>query len=195
MSVPASSLELAVPALETDRLRLRAHCADDYAALFAIWSDPLVYRYLSGKPISSQDAWMRLLRYRGLWAMLGFGYWAVEEKATGLLIGDIGYADLRRGMTPSLNDMPELGWMLASQAHGKGYASEAVTAVQAWGDAHFGHYRSCCIITPDNTASTRLAAKAGFDFWKVGRVQDTVVHVFTRDVQRSPSRVTPWNSA
>jgi len=146
MSGAASDLAVAVPVLETERLRLRAHRADDHAALSATWADPLVYRFLSGQPTSPPDAWMRLLRYGGLWSMLGYGYWAVEEKASGQLIGDIGYADFRRGMTPSLDGMPELGWVLPSHAHGKGYASEALAAVQAWGDSHFGtlvlHHRS-----------------------------------------------------
>ena len=181
MSGAASLLAVAVPVLETERLRLRAHRADDHAALSATWADPLVYRYLSGQPTSPPDAWMRLLRYGGLWSMLGYGYWAVEEKASGQLIGDIGYADFRRGVTPSLDGMPELGWVLASQAHGKGYASEALAAVQAWGDSHFGTHRSCCIIDPENVASTRLAAKAGFDLWMEGQVHGSNVHVFTRD--------------
>jgi RimJ/RimL family protein N-acetyltransferase len=181
MSGAVDSPGAIAPELHTERLCLRAHRADDHAALAATWADPAVYRFLSGKPTSSPDAWMRLLRYPGLWSLLGYGYWAVEEKASGQLIGDIGYADFRRGMTPSLDGMPELGWVLASQAHGKGYASEALVAVQAWGDAHFGAHRSCCIIDPQNTASIRLAAKAGFVFWKEGEVHGTTVHVFTRD--------------
>jgi len=181
MSGAASLLEVAVPVLETERLRLRAHRADDHAAFAATWADPAVYRFLGGQPASPTDAWMRLLRYPGLWSLLGYGYWALEEKTSGQLIGDIGYADFRRGMTPSLDGMPELGWVLASRAHGKGYASEALAAVQAWGDRHFGTHRSCCIIDTENTASLRVAAKAGFVFWQAGVIHGTTVHVFTRD--------------
>ena len=78
---------------------------------------------------------MRLLRYGGMWPMLGYGYWAIEEKASGALVGDIGYADFMREMTPPLDGMPEMGWVLASSAHGKGYASEALAAISAWGAA------------------------------------------------------------
>jgi hypothetical protein len=52
MSGAARDLAVAVPVLETERLRLRAHRADDHAALSATWADPLVYRFLSGQPTS-----------------------------------------------------------------------------------------------------------------------------------------------
>ena len=151
-----------VPVLETARLRLRAHAAADHAALSAIWADPEVVRFIGGKPASAQEVWLRLLRYPGLWCVLGYGYWAIEEKAGGRCIGDIGYADFKRDLSPSLDGMPELGWVLASDCHGRGYASEALAAVLAWGRGHFGEHRAACIIDPENAASLRLAAKAGF---------------------------------
>ena len=55
-----------------------------------------------------------------------------------------------------------LGWVLAAEAHGKGYASEALAAICAWGRGHFGEHRCACIIAPENAASIRVAAKAGF---------------------------------
>lgn len=167
----ASPASTVVPLLETARLRLRGHRADDYAALISIWSDPEVVRYISGQPSSPQEVWMRLLRYPGLWCLLGYGYWAIEEKASGRCIGDIGYADFKRDITPSLDGMPELGWVLAAEAHGKGYASEALAAVLAWGQAHFGEHRATCIVDPGNVASIRVAAKAGFQ-----RQQETTYH-------------------
>lgn len=151
-----------VPVLETERLRLRGHRASDYAASAAIWADPEVVRHIGGKPSTPQASWLRLLTYPGLWCMLGYGYWAIEEKASGRLIGDIGYADFKRGIDSVLDGVPELGWALASAAQGNGYASEALTAVLAWGQAHFGEHRSACIISTDNAASIRVATKAGF---------------------------------
>ncbi len=151
-----------VPVLETARLRLRGHRADDYAASAALWADPEVVRYIGGKPSTPQASWLRLLTYPGLWCLLGYGYWAIEEKANGRLIGDIGYADFKRGIDGALDGMPELGWALATAAQGKGYASEALAAVLAWGQAHFGECRVACIIAAENAASIRLATKAGF---------------------------------
>jgi RimJ/RimL family protein N-acetyltransferase len=52
--------------------------------------------------------------------------------------------------------------VLASQAQGRGYATEAVRAAVAWGDAHFHSTRTACIISPDNLASLRVAVKCGY---------------------------------
>lgn len=169
------------PLLETRRLRLRGHRLDDYAALSAIWGDPQVVRFIGGVPSTPHDAWLRLLRYAGLWKLLGYGFWAIEEKAGGRMLGDIGYMDVKRGITPTLDGMPEVGWALAADAHGQGYASEALAAVLAWGDAHFGAHRAACIIDPANTPSIRLATRAGFRVAHETTYLGDVVQVFFRD--------------
>ncbi len=148
--------------IETDRLRLRPHAADDFDACVAMWSDPVITRYTIGDPSPPPQTWRRLLAYRGHWVLMGFGYWAVEEKATGRYIGDIGFADYKRDIQPSIEGMPELGWALISDAHGKGYATEALRAAVAWGDDHFGSAQTVCIIREDNRASFRVAEKLGF---------------------------------
>jgi RimJ/RimL family protein N-acetyltransferase len=160
-----------VPVLETERLRLREHRASDHAERMVIWSDPDVTRYIGGRPQTAEEVWRRFLQYVGLWNVLGYGYWAVEEKATGRYIGDIGFADFRREMEPCLHGMLEFGWVLAPHAHGKGCASEAVAAAIGWGEQHFPALRAVCIISPENLPSIRVAEKAGFRRW-----QDTTYH-------------------
>ncbi len=151
-----------VPILETARLRLRGHRLDDFAACSAMWADPVVTRHIGGKPSTQEEVWTRLLRYVGHWAWLGFGYWALEEKASGEFIGELGFADFKRDIEPLLKDMPELGWALVSRAHGKGYATEAVGAATVWGDEHFGRKQTACLIHPENLASIRVAEKCGY---------------------------------
>jgi len=150
------------PVIETERLRLRAHQSDDLADCVAMWSEPAVVRYTIGEPSPPQRTWMRILAYRGHWALLGFGYWAVEEKSSGRYIGELGFADFKRDMVPSIDGMPELGWALAPQFHGKGYATEALRAAVAWGDDHLVQRRTVCIIHRDNHPSFRVAAKLGY---------------------------------
>ena len=94
--------------------------------------------------------------------MFGYGYWGVEEKASGQLVGAVGYADWQRAIEPSLKGFPEAGWVLAPQVHGRGYGTEAMQAAVAWADAHVAQRRTVCIIEPANTASLALAAKMGF---------------------------------
>jgi ferritin-like metal-binding protein YciE len=97
-----------------------------------------------------------------LWPLLGYGYWAIEEKATARIIGELGFADFRRDLRPSLDGMPELGWALATFAQRQGYAREAIRAVVAWGDDHFGDCPTVCIIGPENVASLRVAERFGY---------------------------------
>lgn len=151
-----------VPVLQTKRLTMRGHRLDDFADCAAMWADPVVTRYIGGKPLSEEEAWTRLLRYAGHWALMGFGYWAIEERDTGHFVGELGFADYKRDIEPSIKGVPELGWALASKAHGKGYATEAVGAAVAWGDAHFGSARTVCLVHPENLASIRVAEKCGY---------------------------------
>jgi len=176
----ASSSTGWVPAIETPRLRLRAHRADDHAACLAIWSDPEVVRHIGGRPFTAEEVWKRLLQYLGMWGLLGYGYWAVEEKDSGRYIGDIGFADLRREIQPSLQGMLECGWVLSPQGHGHGYASEAVAAISAWGQKHFADRRMVCIISPENQASIRVAEKAGYRLWQPATYHDSPTLVFAR---------------
>jgi RimJ/RimL family protein N-acetyltransferase len=171
-----------VPVIETERLRLRGHRLEDFPDSVALWADPLVTRFIGGKPLTEEEVWARVLRYVGHWAWMGFGYWVVEEKSTGRFAGEMGFADWKREIAPSFHGIPELGWVLASRVHGMGYATEAVRAAIAWGTSHFDatssaakHSRSAhpvasqlsaarmvCIIDPDNTRSIRVAEKCGF---------------------------------
>ncbi len=169
-----------IPVLETQRLRLRGHTLADFDDLAAMWGDETVVRHIGGRVFGRDECWSRLHRYVGHWALLGHGFWAVEEKASGRYVGDLGLADFRRGLDHPFNDAPEAGWALAPWAHGKGYASEALTAALAWGEARFGSPRVWCIIDPGNGASIRVAEKAGFRrHGEVAYHADTVV-VFER---------------
>jgi RimJ/RimL family protein N-acetyltransferase len=151
-----------IPVIENNRLILRGHRLDDFSDCVAMWSDPIVTRFIGGKPFSEEETWARLLRYAGHWSMMDFGYWAIEEKDTHSFVGELGFADFKRDIEPSIKGMPELGWALISRVHGKGYATEAVRAVVAWGEQHFGSARTVCIIRPENVASIRVAEKCGY---------------------------------
>jgi RimJ/RimL family protein N-acetyltransferase len=169
----------AVPVIETKRLMMRAHTADDLAAAAAMWADPVVTRHIGGKPSAEPQTWSRLLNYAGLWALLGYGYWAVEEKSSGRYIGDVGFADFKRGL-PAIAGVPELGWALVSSAHGKGYATEAARAACDWGDKRFNPRRTVCMIDPGNTASVRVAEKCGFRKFKRATYKDAPTILFAR---------------
>lgn len=154
---------LALPEpLETERLVLSRHRAEDFEECARLWSDPEVTHFIGGRPLSNEETWARLLRYAGLWALLGFGYWAVREKGTGRFVGDVGMADLQRLIEPSLCGAPEMGWVLAPWSHGRGFATEAVNAALSWADSHLSAPETVCIIVPENQRSIRVAERVGY---------------------------------
>lgn len=155
-----------IPILETERLRLREFRLEDFKNFLAATRDPQVMRHISGKQQTEEEIWMRYLRGRGHWALFGFGNWVLIEKETGAFVGTGGLAYYKRQFEPSLTsplrDMPEIGYVLAASAHGKGYATEAMQAALVWFDANFNFPQTICLIDEQNTASLRVAEKLGY---------------------------------
>ena len=152
-----------IPALETQRLRLRGYALEDFADYAAMWADPEVTRHIGdGSPKSEADSWTSLLRAAGHWQMLGYGSWAIEEKTSRRFIGGIGFNNSKRDRGEALKDILEIGWTLVPSASGKGYSTEALQAALAWGRTHFGPARLVAITAPENFASMRVAQKCGF---------------------------------
>jgi RimJ/RimL family protein N-acetyltransferase len=149
------------PAIDTERLTLRGHRIEDFDELVALWADPVVTKFIGGKPFTREETWARFLRNVGHWEVMGYGFWAVRERAGNRYVGDVGIGEFKREMEPAITD-PELGWSLASWAHGKGFATEAVRAVIEWGTVRFGGRRMVCGIADGNLASIRVAEKCGF---------------------------------
>jgi RimJ/RimL family protein N-acetyltransferase len=150
-----------IPVVETERLRLRGHTLADFEALAAMWGDPDVVRHISGKPSTREESWARMLRYPGHWHLLGYGFWAIEEKASGRFAGEGGFADFKREIEPPI-DAPEQGWALAAWAQGKGFAYEAMRAALDWAEAHFKRSDFVCMISPGNEPSLKLADRLGY---------------------------------
>jgi len=147
--------------LETARLTLRAHRAEDFDAVLAMASDPAVMRHITGAQ-PREEAWRRMVCGPGLWLLLGYGYWLAERRVDGAVIGQIGLADFKRDMEPSIEGLPELGYIFAAHAHGQGYASEAAAAVLAWADQQLAPDQIVAIIDHHNAPSIRLAERHGF---------------------------------
>jgi RimJ/RimL family protein N-acetyltransferase len=170
------------PVIETERLRLRPHHKNDLKACELMWSDPGVNRYIGGRVSTEQEVWARIMTYLGHWLLQGYGYWAVEEKATGNFIGELGFADFKRDIDSSLKGIPELGWVLTPSAQGKGYATEGVLAAVEWGNAHFARTRTTCMIEPANLQSIRVAEKCGYRQVERMIYRNTAVLIFDREL-------------
>jgi RimJ/RimL family protein N-acetyltransferase len=145
-----------VPELRTERLRMRAPRFDDYERFAEMLGDPLVGAGL-GKPdgLTPHEAWLDLSVLAGHWALRGFGHWVLEELDGGEVVG-------RAGLYHP-PDWPELevGWTVAREHWGNGYAPEAGRAVCSWAHSELGVAHILSLIHPENARSMRVAEKLG----------------------------------
>lgn len=149
--------------LKTARLLLRPHQLDDFPAMLRLWSNPDVTRFIAGnRPLTREEVWQRLLRYAGLWPLLGFGYFAITDRQTGAFLGEAGLADFRRQIEPSLDGYAEAGWALLPDHWGNGLSAEAMSAILEWYATTPDPRPVACIINLENAVSIRLARKIGF---------------------------------
>ena len=117
-----------------------------------------------------------------LWALLGFGYWAVDRLEDDVMIGFVGFADFKRDTIPSIEGLPEMGWIFAPAAQGQGYCREAVQGALAWADVALKDQPIVAIIDPDNMPSIRVAKRCGFSQCEEALYREKPILLFTRPV-------------
>ncbi len=150
------------PVIYTDRLILRPLGLQDFAAYVEFWQTDEVVEFLSGSALPREQIWRRMLSTVGHWQLLHFGFFAIEEKASGKLIGEAGFQEMRRDVVPSIEGTLETGWGVLPAYHGKGYAREAMDVALTWAAEAHPNLDFTCIINPENSASIRLATRLGF---------------------------------
>jgi RimJ/RimL family protein N-acetyltransferase len=170
---PLEQLSQDVPRLETPRLVLRAWTEADVAPYQRMVRDAEVMRYMGSGPVwSAKRATAGLVArvsdvegrrsVRHLaehWEDHGFGEWAVEERASGELIGRIGLRHHADWVADRVK--VEIGWLLARRAWGAGYATEGARAGidHAFGRLELGRLMSIALV--GNGRSQRVMEKLG----------------------------------
>jgi len=168
------------PLIETERLILRPWRSDDIAPNTAMLSDPASGHFITadGKPVTDAFAgWRNAAIMSGHWMLHGIGMFVVEEKQSGRFAGRVG-----PWKPPGWPEF-EVGWGIASDFRGRGYAVEAARASIDWSFATFDIDRIIHCIDRENIASQavarRLGAKKEREFELLGHAAD--IWVTTRD--------------
>ncbi|MBR0719475.1 GNAT family N-acetyltransferase [Bradyrhizobium liaoningense] len=154
----ARLLEVSGPRIATDRLILRPWQARDVAANTAMLSDPDTARFITPdrKPVTNEtNGWRNAAIIMGHWALHGFGMFAVEDKSSGRYVGRVG------PWCPPGWPGFEVGWGIAREFRGRGYAVEAARAAIDWTFATFDLDRIVHCIVPHNAASQAVARRLG----------------------------------
>jgi RimJ/RimL family protein N-acetyltransferase len=175
MSAGAATATARLPVLETERLRLRAWSDEDVAPLREILGDREVLRYFGTGPlyrakrtaaetlarVTDLEARRAVSAMRDHWAHHGYGEWAAEDRATGRLLGKIGFichSDWKLG--PS---QIEIGWTLERSAWGRGLATEGARVALDEAFGRMGLEWVISVARRDNARSVRVMEKLGMD--------------------------------
>jgi RimJ/RimL family protein N-acetyltransferase len=166
--------------LETARLVLRPFRAGDFEALYAVWRDPEVMRYISptGWPHSLEVSRGALDTLAGEFARRGFGQWAVVERGGDAVMGYCGFK------ATADRDVGELLYGLAPACWGRGYATEAALAALDYGFARAGFRRVVASAMVGNGASIRVLEKAGLARERIETIDGRDEVVFGLDRRR-----------
>jgi RimJ/RimL family protein N-acetyltransferase len=142
------------PTLVTARLTLRPPRPEDFDAFAGLLADPRAMDFIGGAQVAPV-AWRTFTQNAGQWAMSGYGFFLVWERATDKLIGRVG------------THMPvgwpgkEVGWAIVGDAHGKGYATEAAVAAMDWAFNDLGWHEVIHCIDAKIEASMAVARRLG----------------------------------
>ena len=140
--------------IETERLQLRKPTPEDVESPPAWLSDPEVMDWLGGiePPADVVRLWLEQ------WERFPTGKFLVQRRSDGALVGRVGanYYDVQTWQRSPIGQ-PELGWALAREHWGQGYATEAALAVRTWLRAP----RLISLIAQNNVRSQRVAQRLG----------------------------------
>lgn len=152
------SERVTAPRIGTERLTLRGWLPDDRAAFAVMNADPRVSQYLLG-PITPEDSEEMVDRIETCWQQRGYGLWAAERLDTGQFVGYVGLwpATFDAPFTPAV----EVGWRLAPEHWGNGFATEGGRAALRYGFDDLGLGEIVSFTATANTRSVRVMDRLG----------------------------------
>ncbi len=159
----STTIAISERVITTPRLRLRPWGAEDADAALRIFGHDEVARWLAPAMSQVPDAEaMRDLLQRWVDAddvtERPTGHWAVEDRATGDVVGAVAVRPL-----PPLDDDLEIGWQLAPEAWGRGFATEAGRAVAHYAFSE-GEDEVFAVVRPRNTRGAATAQRVGMEW-------------------------------
>lgn len=144
--------------LESPRLLLRQFVQDDWSAMHKIYGDPECTWFTFGRSLSEGESWRTMASILGHWQLRGYGPYALEERATGTVIGTAGL------WYPNDWPEPEIKYALCRSYWGNGFATEAVKRIQLMVAEKWSGKPPISFINAQNTASIKLVLAIGAQF-------------------------------
>jgi RimJ/RimL family protein N-acetyltransferase len=169
-----------IPILHTKRLLLREYRRADFDVFAAHLADPVISAHLGHA--DRQAAWRIFCSQAGLWLIDGAGWWAVEERETGRLVGNVG-AFFREDAA-----VMELGWNTYRDFWGRGFANEAAAAALNHALEVRREAKVRALIASDNASSLSVARRLGLTLEAHTEIHGKAVGIHTRARESAPVR-------
>ncbi|MGG2014696.1 GNAT family N-acetyltransferase [Bacillus sp. S10(2024)] len=146
------------PILETERLRLIEINETNSQNIYDIFSLEEVTRYYGMNPFKEKEQAVQMINsFAKNFQEKRAIRWGIVIKETGDFVGTVGFNNLQ-----VWSKRAEIGYDIHSAFWRKGYASEAVKEVLAYGFQELDLFRIGAITYPENMASSHLLLKLGF---------------------------------
>jgi RimJ/RimL family protein N-acetyltransferase len=162
-----------VPYLQTERFTLREYRRTDFESFADHLANPESSAHLGSA--DRQTAWRIFTSHAGLWLVHGAGWWAIEEKQTGQLVGNVG-AFFREQST-----VMEMGWNTYRAFWGKGIASEAAAAVLSYALEIRREVKVRALIDSGNASSRRVAERLGMAYEMETELNGKAINSYVRE--------------
>jgi len=168
-----SEFSISVPRLHTERLTLREYRRED----FDLFADHLAHPESSAHLGSAdrQTAWRIFSSHAGLWILQGAGWWALEDRQTGQLVGNVG------AFFREQSKVMELGWNTYRAFWGKGIANEAAAAVLNYAFEVRREPKVRALVSSGNESSRRVAERIGMTFEMETELHGKVINSYVRE--------------
>jgi RimJ/RimL family protein N-acetyltransferase len=180
--------------LRTERLLLRTMTVDDADDIYAYQSREDVCRYLPYEPRTREQVVEKVTKFSTALALRAEGdFWqlAIEElDVPGRVVGDVYFT-----IKSAANATGEIGWALHPDFVGRGYMTEAASAVLDIAFGSIGLHRVIANLDPRNDASAALCERLGMrreadfveDLWFKGEWAGTAIYaILDREWRRPP---------
>lgn len=171
-----SPFAISVPHLQTERLMLREYRREDFDKFADHFADHFANPVGSAPfaPADRHTAWRIFCSHAGLWLIHGAGWWAVEERQTGQLVGNVGAFFREDSM------VMELGWNTYSAYWGQGFANEAAAAALRYAFEIRREPTVRALIASSNAPSLRVAQRLDLTYEAETEMDGKAIGIYTR---------------
>ena len=162
-----------VPHLQTKRFTLREYRRDDFDLFAEHLANAESSAYLG--TADRRTAWRIFSSQAGLWVIQGAGWWSVEDRETGQVVGNVG------AFFREQSAVIEMGWNTYRDFWGQGVANEAATAVLEYVFEVRLEPKVRALITAGNESSRRVAERLGMSYETETELHGQAISSYARE--------------